>query len=238
MNERKWERLGAAGGLASALLLLVGLAVTSVPRGLGGDAAAIARYFGDNRLAVRFTALLVTAGAVMLLWFVGHLRHLLQRAEGGAEAFSPVVFVAGASLATMISFSVLPAVALAALTQRPEPIARSAVYALYDVHALSVGPIGLLAALFTATAGAAMVRREIAGPWLGWLGLAVAVVGVVCGVAAFFATGPVLTAMMYVIGIVFALWVGAASLVMLARPEVDRAAAPRAVFAPLGGQPT
>jgi hypothetical protein len=145
-----------------------------------------------------------------------------------------VVLVAGVTLATLMIVGILPAVALAALTRRPGPIVGSAVYALYDMHMLSVGAIGLVAALFTATAGAAMVRGEMAGRWLGWLGLAAAMIGLVCGVAVFYATGTALMAMVYVIGVVFAVWVGAASAVMLYRPEADRAAAPRAVFMPLG----
>jgi hypothetical protein len=86
VNERTWERLGAAGGLLSAVLLLAGLFIVPVPRGVGDNGAAIARYFADNRAAVQFTALVVTLSAVAFLWFVGHLRHLLQRAEAGVEA--------------------------------------------------------------------------------------------------------------------------------------------------------
>jgi hypothetical protein len=231
MTERSWERLGAGAGLVSAFLLLVGMLIT--PTGVGDDAASIARYFSGNGTRVRLAALLVTLSGVLLLWFVAHLRHLLQRAEGGVEAFSPVVLVAGVSLATILIISVLPMLALASLAARAGAIGPG-FFILYDVHGLSLGALGLVGALFTATAGAAMVRREMVGPWLGWLGVAAAVVGVVIGVGAFFAISPALLGMSYVLGIVFAAWVAVASLTMLYRPEVDRAPERRAVFAPLG----
>ena len=37
--------------------------------------------------------------------------------------------------------------------------------------------LALLIALFTGAAGLAMVRRDLAGRWLGWFGLVVAVIG-------------------------------------------------------------
>lgn len=229
MTERQWEQLGAASGLVSVSLLLVSLLLN--PLRVGDDAAAIVGYFADNRTRVQLAALLVTLGAVVFLWFVGHLRHLLQRAEHAAEAFSPLVLIAGVSLATMTMLHILPAAALASLTRRPGEVSSWVVYALYDMHTLSLGAVGLLVALFAGTAGTAMVRREVAGPWLGWLGMLTALVGLVCGVAAFFVTGPAVMGMAYVIGIPFGLWLGVTSLVMLYRPEVDRGRVPGAVFA-------
>lgn len=233
MNERTWERLGAASGLLAAVLLLVGILLIPLPVtvGLGGDPLLTASYFAENRLRIQLVVLLATLAAVVFLWFVGHLRHLLQRAEGGVEAFSPVVLLAGASLAVATMFAMVPAGVLASLTQRTAALNGPTVYALYGLHQQSIGALGLLVALFTATAGAAMVRREITGPWLGWLGLVVAVIGVVGAVTVFFDPGALMTVLMLVVGIAFALWVGVASVVMLARPEVDRAGATRAVFA-------
>lgn len=167
------------------------------------------------------------------LWFVAHLRHVLQRAEGGAEAFSPVVLVSGVSLATVCALGMVPLTALATLIARPVGLGESeAVRVLYGMHQLSLGPVGLLVALFAVSTGAAMVRRELAGPWLGWLGMIVAVIGLVAGVSSFFAalSG---TAMFlaYAMGIAFALWLAAASVVMLLRPEVERVTTARGVFA-------
>ncbi|WP_431920993.1 hypothetical protein [Nonomuraea jabiensis] len=230
MNERTWERLGAASGLVAAVLLLAGLLVA--PGALALDARP-GMMIAFIRPAVLTATLLITLGAVAFMWFVAHLRHVLQRAEKGAEAFSPVVLVSGVSLATMTALAMVPLTVLATLATRPAGLGEIEVArALYAVHQLSLGPIGLIAALFAVSAGTAMVRREIAGPWLGWLGVLVAVIGLIAGIGSFFAAAPgVIVLLAYVLGIAFALWIAAASIMMLVRPEVERTRAPREVFA-------
>lgn len=64
----------------------------------------------------------------------------------------------------------------------------------------------------------------------GSSGLLVALIGLVCGVAAFFVTGAAVMGMAHVLGML-GLWLGVTSLVMLYRPEVDHGRVPAAVFA-------
>ncbi|GAA2912360.1 hypothetical protein GCM10010517_78910 [Streptosporangium fragile] len=233
MDERSWERVGAASGLAAAMLLVVAFVVAPGAPGLDARTAAVVGYLGDRRAGILTASLLVTLAAVAFLWFVAHLRHVLQRAEGGAEAFSPVVLVSGVSLATVCALSMVPLTAMAMLIARPVRVGDiEAVRVLYGVHQLSIGPVGLLVALFAVSTGAAMVRRELAGPWLGWAGMAVAVIGLIAGVGSFFAApSGIVMFLAYVLGIAFALWIAAASVVMLLRPEVERVTAARGVFA-------
>ncbi|SEL72769.1 hypothetical protein SAMN05660976_03234 [Nonomuraea pusilla] len=233
MNERSWERIGAASGLAAAVLLLVALLMVPNPPGLDASAVAIVGYLGMRRAAVLTAALLMGLAVVAFLWFISHLRHVLQRAEGGAEAFSPVVLVSGVSLATMTALAMVPMTALATLATRPIGVGELGVArVLYAVHMLAVGPIGLLVALFAASAGAAMVRRELAGPWLGWAGMVVALIGLITGFAGFLAAPSAFTMVMTsIMGFAFLLWIGVASLAMLVRPEVEHKAAVRGVFA-------
>ncbi|MDI2030254.1 DUF4386 family protein [Saccharopolyspora sp. TS4A08] len=231
MNERIWERLGAGSGLLAAVALLVGMLLVPMPVGLAEDPLAIATYFAEHRVAIQIAVLLVSLGAVVALWFVAHLRHVLQRAEGGEEAFAPVVLLAGASLAVAALFAMVPAAVLAVLTTRTASLNGPAVLTLYTLHQQAGGAIGLLIALFAATAGAAMVRREITGPWLGWVGVLVAVLGLAAAISVFFDAGMLMTVLMFAAGLAFVLWIGAVSVVMVTRPEVDRARAARTVFA-------
>lgn len=230
MNERAWERTGAVSGLVAAVLLLVSFFLNPLPPP-GEDAAAIFFYVAGYSGTLLLAALFTTLAAVVFLWFVGYLRHLLQRAEGGAEAFSPVVFAAGVSLAMMAMLSTLPIAALAALTRHADAANRPTVFVLSELHRLSLGGLGMLVALFAGTAGAAMLRRELVGPWLGWLGLVMALIGLIAGVTTFYAGSVFITIAGTVTGVLFALWIGAACLVMLLRPEVDRAPAAGAAFA-------
>jgi len=93
--------------------------------------------------------------------------------------------------------------------------------------------VELLVALFAASAGAAMVRRELAGQWLGWLGLLVALIGVVAGITTYLLANAAVfgVVMVYLTFAAFVLWVATASIVMLVRPEVERARTARTVFA-------
>jgi hypothetical protein len=230
MNERAWERAGAASGLVAAVLLLVSLFLN--PAAPPGDEPVLTFFYvAAHRGMVLLAALLATLAAVVFLWFVGHLRHLLQRAEGGAEAFSPVVFAAGVGLSIMTMLSMLSVTTLASLSRNLETASAATVFLLSETHRLSLGPLGLLVALFAATAGAAMVRRELLAPWVGWFGFAVALIGLVAGVTAFYVTGPFVMIAAMVTGIAFAVWIGDAAVLMLYRPEVDRAPTPGTAFA-------
>jgi len=225
MNERAWERLGATTGLASAVLLAAGILVVPAMRGGEVSTPAIGRYFVENAMRVRISALLISLAAVAFLWFVGHLRHVLQRAEGGSEAFSPVVFASGVALSTVAIVAALPGAVLGFLAQDSVGIAGGGmVRAMYGVHVVAGAAVELLVALFAASAGAAMVRRELAGQWLGWLGLLVALIGVVAGITTY------LLANAAVFGVVM-VYLTTASIVMLVRPEVERARTARTVFA-------
>jgi hypothetical protein len=228
VTERLWERLGAASGLAASVLIMASIFVQPAPPSVGAGVAALSRYFAEHGPVIRLSALLTTLAAVAFLWFVGYLRHLLQRAEGGVEAFSPVVMVAGVSLATVTMIATTSKVVLAS----PFVLDGPTVSALVALDALSIGPAGLLIALFAGTAATAMVRRELAAPWLGWSGFVAALAGLAVGVTAFVSIGVVLMLLDFIAVILFIVWVGASSLVMLLRPEVDRiGAAGHPVFA-------
>ncbi|MBB5158551.1 hypothetical protein [Saccharopolyspora phatthalungensis] len=230
MNERTWERMGAGSGLVAAVLLLVSLLLhPAAPT--AEEPVLTFFYIAANRGTVLLTALLATLAGVVFLWFVGHLRHLLQRAEGGVEAFSPVVFAAGVGLSTVTVVSMLPVAALASMTRNVAIASQSTVFVLAELHRFSLGPLGLLVALFAATAGAAMVRREMLAPWVGWFGFVVALIGLVAGVSSFYLSGQFVVVAGLVTGIAFAVWVGDAAVLMLYRPEVDRVQARGAAFA-------
>ncbi|MBB5158422.1 hypothetical protein [Saccharopolyspora phatthalungensis] len=230
MNERSWERAGAISGLVAAVLLLLSLLLN--PLSPPSDEPVLTFFYvAANRATILLAALALTLAAVVFLWFVGHLRHLLQRAEGGAEAFSPVVFGAGVSLATMTMLSVLPVTTLVSLSNNVASASQSIVFVLAELHRLSLGGLGLLVALFAATAGAAMTRGELLAPWLGWFGLGVGLIGLIAGVTSFYMPSGFVAVAALVTGIVFALWVGAASVLMVYRPEVDRAPAAGTAFA-------
>src|SRR4051794_26262216 len=100
MSERQWERLGAAAGVAFVVAVLVSVFMVPTPPHLNDTAQQIRAYYLDHTNALLASGLVGMAAAVFFVWFIGHLRHVMNRAEAGAEAFSPVVFGSGIALAT------------------------------------------------------------------------------------------------------------------------------------------
>jgi hypothetical protein len=104
---------------------------------------------------------------------------------------------------------------------------------LYDMNTIMYSLLFLVAGLFAVSAAFAMVRKELAGQWLGWVGLAVAGLMWASGTAGFYVTtySGFWTGFGIVALLAFLAWVLAASVVMLRRPEVERSAAWEPVFA-------
>src|SRR6185312_15257284 len=98
---------------------------------------------------------------------------------------------------------------------------------LYDMNTIMYSLLFLTAGLFAVAGAFAMVRKELVGPWLGWVGMGVAALTWGSGSAGFYVTtySGFWTGFGIVALLSFLAWVLAASAVMLRQPEVDKAAA-------------
>jgi hypothetical protein len=92
MNEKTWERVGAGAGLVFVVLQLGGTFLYPQQPRIDSSATTTIRWVHDNRTALQAGMVLGLFAVIALVWFVGHLRHVLERAEGHAEAVSPMVF--------------------------------------------------------------------------------------------------------------------------------------------------
>src|SRR6266540_5964759 len=90
-----WQRLGASSAIAWFVLLLGNFAVVPIPPGINDSTSVIGAYFSNNYGRMQLNAVLGALSGMALLWFAGHLRLLLQRADASAETLSPVVFGSG-----------------------------------------------------------------------------------------------------------------------------------------------
>jgi hypothetical protein len=93
MNERDWERSGAASGFA---MVILGAAATVFER-----APVTAADFAANKTALLTQSMLFLAGAAVGLWFVGSLRTYLMRFEGGTGRLTAVAFGSGVAWITL-----------------------------------------------------------------------------------------------------------------------------------------
>jgi hypothetical protein len=233
MDESMWERYGATAGIVFVVLLVGSMFFAPAPPHVDASAQKIASYFGDHRRGILTQQMLGTFAVVFFIWFVGHLRHVLQRAENGTEALSPVVFGAGIALSAAGAMAALPPAVLAFGANRADGLADAGIVrALYDGYLMTGNVMLILCGLFVAATGLAMVRGEIVAPWLGWAGLAVAVVNWGAGIAGFYVSTH--SAFWYAAGFVglatFAAFILVTSILMVREPEVARTRAARPVF--------
>jgi hypothetical protein len=234
MNENRWEQAGAAAGIVFVALILASVFVVPTPPHINASAFNIAVYYASNRGGLLTGALLGTVGSVFFLWFVSHLRHVLQRAEGGSEALSPIVLVSGTAVAILGFLTAIPQATLAFGSHRIDLITNAGVVrSLFYMNDILYGMLAIGIALFLVAASLAMVRKELVAPPLGYAGLLFGAAAFFGGVSAFYVTTYSAAWVGLQMGALIATlaWVLVASVAMLARPEVARAEAPEPVFA-------
>jgi hypothetical protein len=113
--------------------------------------------------------------AGVLLWFVGYLHRVLRRSEGDVESLSPIVLGAGIGVAITTAVAALPTVLLAFMDAQPGGLGDpSLVRALGDLNTIFFSLTSVMTAVFLGALGWAMLRRDLATVWLGWLVLVVA----------------------------------------------------------------
>jgi hypothetical protein len=113
--------------------------------------------------------------AGVLLWFVGYLHRVLRRVEDGTESLSPIVLGAGVALAVTTALAALPTTVLAFMVSQPGGITDlSLVRMLGDLNTIFFSVTSVMTAVFLLALGLAMLGREVAAAWLGWLALVVA----------------------------------------------------------------
>jgi hypothetical protein len=176
MHDRTFERIGAASGLAFVLLaVLSGFIYPQQPRVDATPAATLA-WVHDHHTALQAGMIFDFFAAAALLWFVGYLHRVLVRAEGDQETLAPMVFGSGIGVAITTAMAALPTVVLAFMDSQPGGIGdASLVRMLGDLNTIFFSVTSVMTMLFLGSLGWAMVRDELAAPWLGWVGLIVAV---------------------------------------------------------------
>ena len=233
MDENMWERWGAAAGVVFVVLLMLSVFIAGMPPHIDASNEKIANFVGDHRRAIETSAVFGMFAAMFFVWFASHLRHVMQRAEGGSEALSPIVFGSAVFIAAIGAMSALPLVVLAYSSHNPDVMGDAGlVRMLWNANGMLTAMVGVGTVLFLVSMSVAMLRGELLAPWLGWAGLAVALVSAVGGIAGFYVTKyNGFWAFLGFVGLLgFAAVVLVASALMVRQPEVSRGVAPKPVF--------
>ena len=175
MKYRTFDRLGALSGLVFvALAVLSGFIYPQQPRVDSSPATTLA-WVTDHRVALQTGMICDFFAAGVLIWFAGYLFRVLRRSEDGADASAPVVLGAGLGVAVTTALAALPTAVLAFMVAQPGGISDpSLVRMLGDLNTLFFSVTSVMTAVFLLGLGLAMLQRELASRWLGWLSLVVA----------------------------------------------------------------
>jgi hypothetical protein len=167
-----WQRVGAVCGIAAAVVLVASVLIVPQPPKLDAPTAKILAYYVDHRRLLLFSLWLSGLGAALFLWFVGSLRGAWAREPGSASELSAVAFgggvalVGGALAATGVNLTLTY---LAKNIQNSVDLVRT----LYAAQALTFTIVFFAAAVFLA--GGGLLVRRLGAPWLGGVGLVLAV---------------------------------------------------------------
>jgi hypothetical protein len=166
VKDDSYAKYGAATGLISVILLLVGfLIVTPSPPDLSASAEEFSQYFIDEQDGIRAGILIVSLALFAFIWFLGSLAQTL-RVTAGAPRLPSIAFAGGVIAVALLAVTLT---AFAAAAFRPEETSPELTRALNDVGVMVAAPASAaLAALFAATA-LVILRGGGLAEWLGWL---------------------------------------------------------------------
>ena len=117
MEGSRWERYGAASGIAFAILAVATvLIVPQSPPAADDSLGQIQGYFREHRDGLLMAGYLTGLAIAFALWFTGTLRSHLVRAEGGTGRMSSIAFGGGlvAGSAALIGTAITSALAFSA----------------------------------------------------------------------------------------------------------------------------
>jgi hypothetical protein len=197
----RWERWSALAGVLFVALFIVALALTG---NTGDNPSEVQQWYADdgNQTKAIVAWFIWVASALAFLSFLGTLRDMLVRAEGGPGTLSALVFGPGLVFTGLYVAAVSLFAAPAALADDSDfkLDANTAQMSNDAGYFLLVGGV-MVASILVLSASTAALRTGILPAWLGWIGLIVAVA--------------MLFAIFFVPILVFVGWVLVVSLVML-----------------------
>jgi hypothetical protein len=178
MDDSKWERWSALGGILFVVLVVAAAVLPGEPPKPGDPAIDVSRWVTDNEQALRWAAYLSALAAVPLLWWLGGLWRMMRRAEGGSPRLA-VAALGGAVFSGALSVAASVVLSTVAIYG-----ARELGSGIRFFYLLSTGMSGaalLGIAVFVGSISALAIRTQVLPAALGWFGALVALAAVLGG---------------------------------------------------------
>ena len=178
--------LVALTGVAFLVLVILGLAIGGEPPD-SDKAREVVDFYADKKDRLRVALFIHTAALVLLVFFGAFLRDVLRAAEGERD-FLPTVAFAG-TLILAIGLAVDSTIVLA-LTETAEDIDPAAVQALSALFENDYIPLAVGSIVFLVGLGLSVLQSGVLPKWMGWVAIALAVIGLTpLGFVAFIGAG-------------------------------------------------
>ncbi|MEO8691899.1 MAG: hypothetical protein ABI658_00200 [Acidimicrobiales bacterium] len=178
MDDSKWEKYAALGGVAFVVLNIIGAALAGQPPAPDDSDEKIVEWFTDHTGGIQASQFLGLLSVIALLWWFGSLWRKMTDAEGGRHRLSIV-----AALGLVFSGSLFLAAngILSAVALRIDDIGSGAgvFYTLSSVL-LSSSAAGIVT--FLAAVSVLGLRTRFLPQWIGYLGLLAALLFLVGGI--------------------------------------------------------
>jgi Domain of unknown function (DUF4386) len=171
MDDRTWERLGALAGLGFVVLTLLATFLYPQQPRIDSSPATTLAWVHGHRAALEAGMILGLFGAGLFLWFAAHLRVVL----GKSERLATIVFGSGIAVAIMGALGALPIGLLCIMDAQGGVQTPDVVRMLGDSTSVLYGVGVVMTLVFLLSTGAAMLRKELVAPWLGWVAVVAAV---------------------------------------------------------------
>jgi len=187
MSEQRWERLGAATGIAFVVLAFASFFVGGELPKPGDSAQQVVAYYTDESDRILWSGWLWGLAGIMFLWFLGSLRSHLRKAEGDTGRLSAVVFGGGIAGGVVFSIGVAISSALAFGIAQNAPAELTDAFSDLATHLYN----GAAFAFFVLVLATTLIsgRTKVFPAWLGWFGWLVALLTLAASLTVVYDTG-------------------------------------------------
>jgi hypothetical protein len=168
MDEARWARYAALGGIWFVVLNVIGAFLPGTPPKTTDSALKIAKYFHDHHRAIEVGTLLAGLGLIGLFWWFGSLWRTMVNAEGGSARMSAVALI---GLAVAAALALMSGVVNSTVALQLGSVGTSVkFFYVMTIVLLSAAGFGVVTHLAAVTS--LSYRTKIFAPWvnvIGWI---------------------------------------------------------------------
>ena len=168
MNDRKWEKFAALGGVAFVVLNVAGTIAQGAPPSSDDTNDEVLKWFVDNESGIKVAAFLGALSIIALLWWFGSLWRRMSRAESGNHRLS--ILALGGLVGGGALFAASTAVLATVAIQVHEVPADGAKF-FYVLSTAMLSMAGAFIATHLAAVNVLGMRTRFLPAWVSLLGL-------------------------------------------------------------------